>query len=311
MSTVTSEIQSWRTFPVAVRAHRRLSPSFLRVTFTGADLDRFADNGFDVRVKLILPAPACGLSKLPDGPDWFAKLRALPYEEQCPLRTYTVRAVRHEAREVDVDIVVHPTATGGDGPVAEWAKRVRVGDEIVLLGPNRDFDGFHGGMDFQPPDSTRRVLIAGDETAVPAAVAIVERLTGDVAARVLLEVPLTADAEAVRADLPTTAENVRVDVLARDGAEHGVALVPAVREAMTRMLPHTAPGADVEDVDVDTTLLWESPGSQASTSHGLYAWLAGEAAVIKTLRRHLVSERGVDRRSVAFMGYWRRGKAEY
>jgi NADPH-dependent ferric siderophore reductase len=28
------------------------------------------------------------------------------------------------------------------------------------------------------------------------------------------------------------------------------------------------------------------------------------------LRRHLVSERGVDRKAVAFMGYWRRGRAE-
>jgi iron complex transport system ATP-binding protein len=42
----------------------------------------------------------------------------------------------------------------------------------------------------------------------------------------------------------------------------------------------------------------------------LYAWLAGEAAVIRTLRRHLVAECGVDRRAVAFMGYWRRGRAE-
>lgn len=42
----------------------------------------------------------------------------------------------------------------------------------------------------------------------------------------------------------------------------------------------------------------------------LYAWFAGEAGVIKTLRRHLVTHRGVDRKSVAFMGYWRRGRAE-
>jgi NADPH-dependent ferric siderophore reductase len=32
--------------------------------------------------------------------------------------------------------------------------------------------------------------------------------------------------------------------------------------------------------------------------------------VIKTLRRHLVAECGVDRGSVAFMGYWRLGRAE-
>ncbi|MFE7596080.1 siderophore-interacting protein [Streptomyces sp. NPDC057494] len=37
-----------------------------------------------------------------------------------------------------------------------------------------------------------------------------------------------------------------------------------------------------------------------------YAWLAGEASAVRGLRRHLVEERGVDRRSVHFTGYWRR-----
>ncbi|MFI8763927.1 siderophore-interacting protein [Streptomyces sp. R-07] len=37
-----------------------------------------------------------------------------------------------------------------------------------------------------------------------------------------------------------------------------------------------------------------------------YAWLAGEASAVRALRRHLVEERGVDRRSVHFTGYWRR-----
>ena len=51
-------------------------------------------------------------------------------------------------------------------------------------------------------------------------------------------------------------------------------------------------------------------GGAALKSAPLYAWLAGEAGAIKTLRRHLVTTRGVDRRAVAFMGYWRVGKAE-
>jgi NADPH-dependent ferric siderophore reductase len=46
------------------------------------------------------------------------------------------------------------------------------------------------------------------------------------------------------------------------------------------------------------------------TAGPLYAWLAGEAGVIRTLRRHLVAERGMDRHAVAFMGYWRIGRAD-
>ena len=43
---------------------------------------------------------------------------------------------------------------------------------------------------------------------------------------------------------------------------------------------------------------------------GLYAWLAGEAGAITALRRYLVGELGIDRSRVAFMGYWRLGRAE-
>ena len=32
--------------------------------------------------------------------------------------------------------------------------------------------------------------------------------------------------------------------------------------------------------------------------------------MVRDLRRYLVGERGIDRRQVAFMGYWREGKAE-
>ncbi|MQS10694.1 SIP domain-containing protein, partial [Streptomyces alkaliphilus] len=66
---------------------------------------------------------------------------------------------------------------------------------------------------------------------------------------------------------------------------------------------------DLEDVDVDASILWEVPGLLDEETV-LYAWLAGEASAIKTLRRHLVADLGVDRRAVAFMGYWREGRAE-
>jgi NADPH-dependent ferric siderophore reductase len=41
-----------------------------------------------------------------------------------------------------------------------------------------------------------------------------------------------------------------------------------------------------------------------------YVWIAGESGSVKTLRRHFVQERGVDRRRVTFVGYWRRGMSE-
>jgi NADPH-dependent ferric siderophore reductase len=64
---------------------------------------------------------------------------------------------------------------------------------------------------------------------------------------------------------------------------------------------------ELEDIDVDEEMLWDSP-EEATVE--FYAWLAGESALIKSLRRFLVTETGIDRARVAFMGYWRLGKAE-
>ena len=90
-------------------------------------------------------------------------------------------------------------------------------------------------------------------------------------------------------------------------------LVEGVRRAAGELCP-AGTAQEVEEIDVDHDLLWEVPrtarGGAALRRTSLYAWLAGEAAAVRALRRHLVAERGVDRRSVAFMGYWRLGRAE-
>jgi NADPH-dependent ferric siderophore reductase len=291
-------VTAYRTFGVQVRRLHRLSPTFLRVTFTSAGLASFADNGFDQRIKLVLPLPGRGVADMPDGPDWFARWRALPDDRRNPLRTYTVRAARPGQREVDVDVVLH----GDGGPAARWAQVVRPGDELALVGPNAGYDGDHGGLEYRPPARMGATLLAGDETAVPAIAAILERLPAGARGEALLEVPETAD----ELDLHRP-QGVRVKWLARNGADHGTHLVPAVQTAAGRLLTDPKPGQHLDDADVDEEL-WDTP--QEPVADGLYAWLAGEARVIRTLRRHLVTERGLDRRSVAFMGYWRRGHAE-
>lgn len=292
----------FRIFHTTVREVRRLSPSFVRVTFTGDDLDRFADNGFDQRIKLIPPLPDCGHDHLPTGPDWYAQWRDLPDQRRNPIRTYTVRAVRPELREVDVDMVLH----GVHGPASRWAADAGPGSTACLMGPDADHDGLHGGVDFRPPAQTECILLGGDETAVPAISSILACLPADTVGEALLEVPTAAD----ELDLEKP-DGVRVTWLARDGAAHGDRLIPAMRTATRRLLGDASPAgpADLEDIDVDTDILWEVPEPVTDVSR-FYAWLAGEAAVIKTLRRHLVAECGVDRRSVAFMGYWRLGRAE-
>jgi NADPH-dependent ferric siderophore reductase len=302
-TVVPTQASPFRFFPVEVARIVRLSPNFLRVTFTGDDLDRFADNGWDQRIKLIPPLDDSGHDHLPTGPDWYTQWRALPDDRRNPIRTYTIRNVRAADREVDVDMVLH----GVNGPASRWAVAAGPGSKMLIMGPNADFSGPSGGIDFHPPATTRRILLVGDETAVPAIASILSRLPADAAGHALLEVPESAD----RLELAAPA-GFTVTWLPRDGASHGVELIPAVREVAQQLLGDckTPVTADLEDVDVDEDILWEVPEESAGAPDGFYAWLAGEAAVIKTLRRHLVSECGVDRRAVAFMGYWRLGRPE-
>lgn len=300
---------TWRHFDVTVARLERLSPSFLRVTFTGEDLDDYADLGLDARTKLLFPV-ADAFQHLPRGEDWFLRWRELPETQRNPMRTYTTRAVRPEVREVDVDIVLH----GDAGPASRWANRVRPGDPLVLMGPNAQAEGPHGGVEFRLPEPGRPLLLAGDETAVPAVAAILGQLPAYVTGAAFLEVPDRGDRWEVSGP-----EGVAVTWLAREGLRHGELLVPAVQEAAGAMArsrggggeePTRGGGGDLEDVDVDAEVLWELAAPGAGREGELSAWFAGEAGVIKTLRRHLVRDLGVDRRSVSFMGYWRLGRAE-
>ncbi|RBY95820.1 siderophore-interacting protein [Blastococcus sp. TF02-8] len=308
MTVETVQVPAYRTFPVQVAQVQRLSPSFLRVTFTGPELDVFASNGFDQRIKVLLPLPGRGIVDCPAGDDWYGAWRALPPEQQMPIRTYTVRAARPELLEVDVDFVLH----GATGPASAWAERAVVGDEVVLVGPNARFAGPTGGFEWHPPADASCLLLAGDETAVPAICAIVESLPEGQHARVLLEVPEAGDVLNVAAP-----RGVEITWLPRQPAAATIpaprgqlltaAVVAAVLELGDRLAP--SPAAELADVDVDSEILWEVPDdTTARGSSGVYAWLAGEAGVVKGLRRHLVRDVGVDRRSVAFMGYWRAGR---
>lgn len=307
----TRQVPAYRTFPVRVSRVHRLSPGFLRVTFTGADLDECAPNGWDQRIKVLLPLAGRGMADCPDGADWYGDWRALPEDRRNPIRTYTVRAWRPELREIDVDFVLH----GSTGPASAWAERAAAGDEVALVGPNARFPGPTGGFEWRPPADAGCLLIAGDETAVPAIGAIVESLPPGRRARVLLEVPTPADV------LPLAhPADVEVTWLPRDAGDgsapevHGRLLTAAVAAAVQDLGDAISPTpvAPLDDVDIDAEILWDVPvdDTPPTVTSGVYAWLAGEAGVVKGLRRHLVQDVGLARSAVAFMGYWREGRAQ-
>lgn len=300
----------YRTFRTTVARVTPLSPHFTRITLTGDDLVHFGTDGLDQRIKLIIPFADGTITDVGQFDDsqnmseWYRRWRELPDEQRNPIRTYTIRAPRPHDREIDVDFVLH----GAEGPASAWATAARVGDPLFVVGPDSRSEEQSGGIEWRPGDASS-VLLAGDETAVPAICSIVESLGDDITGDVLIEVPTPADI------LPLVAPaEVRVRWLARDGAAHGVRLSAAVhawgRERATTTATATAAAAAV-DADItdpaEDEVLWEVPESAQT---GEYAWLAGEAGTITALRRHLVRDLGIDRRSIAFMGYWRRGRSE-
>lgn len=315
------ERPAYRSFRVRVARVEQLSPNFTNVTFTGDELDRFGTAGLDQRVKVVLPLPEIGFAAFPDGDDWYAAWRELPAELRNPFRTYTVRAVRPHAREVDIVFVGH----GDAGPASAWAASAVPGDEIMLIGPDEFSAGRTVGIDWRPGD-VETLVLAGDETAAPAITSILESLPRDARGTAMIEVPTADDRLEIVAP-----DGVEVRWLPRDatGCTHGALLVPAVRDWVVRhhaarglASAVDAGGADdtraadraddtraAEGAEADDAPLWDVPEGH-SLDGACYAWLAGEASAITALRRFLVREAGLDRRQVAFMGYWRMGRAE-
>lgn len=305
-----------RCFDLEISRVEDLSEHFRRLTFVGEDIDRFAalpdGSTLDLRIKIIIPAAGMGQQPLhaSDGSlhdDWYVLWRESDPSVRGVMRTYTVRELRRDSSgrvvEMDIDFVLHLAdpahAATVSGPAAEWAANAQVGDIATIIGPCADWDGPVRGIEFNPGQAPR-VLLVGDETAVPAIAAILESLPPQIVGHAVLEVPASSDF----LDISTPAD-IQIRWHARNGKPHGELIEADVRSivqpaACTR-------GNEPEEVDIDAEILWETP--QEAVSLGLYAWIAGEAAAVRSLRRYLVRDVGMDRRAVAFMGYWRLGSA--
>ena len=303
-AAATDARPAYHAFRVRVAERRQLSPHFTRITFTGDELVDFGTAGLDQRIKVVLPLPDSGFDHFPTVADWYPAWRELPTEQRNPFRTYTVRDIRPEALELDVDFVGH----GDTGPASRWAARAAVGDEVIVVGPDERSPGRGVGIDWRPGD-VDTILLAGDETAAPAIGAILESLPVDATGVALIEVPEEGDVLDLLAP-----DGVDVRFLPRSAAgAHGERLIPAMREWVVRTccaagcvpVPERTSAFD----EGDDAPLWDVPEG-ASLDGDCYAWIAGEAGMVKQLRRFLVSDAGLDRRRVAFMGYWRLGRAE-
>ncbi|MFG3228479.1 siderophore-interacting protein [Kitasatospora sp. NPDC048194] len=258
------------TLPVTVLdvvAVRRITPRTARITFEAQALADDVGGTPDQQLKLCFPRPGQREPVLPAQQDdpmgWYRAYLAIPEAERPLLRSFTLRRRQPGTRRIEIDFVLH----GSTGPAAAWALRAAPGDRLGMVGPSTLY---------APPVPFAEaavaadwVLLAGDETALPALATLLEALPAGVRALAWVEVADTAERQELvsRADL-------EVRWVHRDGAAPGAALTAAFRGA-------------------------EPPAGEP------LVWMAGEAGAVRALRRRLVEEWGVPKPRIDFTGYWR------
>lgn len=275
-SSRTQDIFSFSLRELEVRTVTDLTPSMRRVVFGGEQffghtldavaMPPFTSNGFDDDVRIIFPDPVTGERPYPtplgDGRlNWNAQLNSL-------FRTYTVRAVDETQGTVTIDFAHHPL-----GLAEGWVTEAQPGDKVWMVDPKNCAS---------LPVHRDWLLLAGDETALPAIARCVEELPQGFPVTVFVEVPTRAD----RVPLVTTADIDLHWIVRNEGGD----FVEALRT-------------------------WEIPGQTGSSPsdegaqeiHG-FVWVAGEATRLKPLRT-LFKERGIPAEDCQITGYWRATQA--
>jgi NADPH-dependent ferric siderophore reductase len=176
------------------------------------------------------------------------------------LRSYTARRQDPAAGEVDIDFVLH-----GDGPAAAWAAAARPGALLAVAGA--------ASLAERP---ARWLLLAGDETALPAISRLLATAAQDTVGVALLEVA---------------------------GPEEEQLLVapPGIALHWLHRGP-TPPGESTLLVDAVAAL-------DRPEGDDVFAWVGAESATVRAVRADLRGRWGLGRAQHHAIGYWRRGRA--
>ena len=176
------------------------------------------------------------------------------------LRSYTARRQDPGAGTLDIDFVLH-----GDGPAAGWAAAAAPGALLGVAGA--------GALGERPAGY---LLLAGDETALPAI------------SRILAAAP------------PTTGGLALIEVA--DAAEEQPLATPAGITVRWLHRGGIAPG--------ESTLLADAVAAlDRPEGDDVFVWVAAESGVVRTVRADLRGRWGLGRAQHHAIGYWRRGRA--
>lgn len=154
---------------------RTLSPHMVRLTFRSDSADGFPTGAPGGYLKILAPAPGEA------GPPALD-----PASFKSRMRTYTLRHVRPEAQEFDIDFVVH----GDEGIAGPWARQARPGDRVLVSRPGR--------LKFTAEGADWHLFVA-DMAAIPAAAVELEALPETATGDAFFEILGNEDRQPVRA----------------------------------------------------------------------------------------------------------------
>lgn len=233
----------------------RLTPRLVRVVLGGGDLDSFESTEFTDQYVNALFVPDGAPYSVPFDLD--AARAGAP--EHRPLgRRYTIRSWDPDAKRVTIDFVVH----GDVGMAGRWANHAQPGDRLQFVGPS-------GG--YAPAPDADWYLMVGDESALPAIAASLERLPAGATALVITVVDDAAN------ELPLDSPgDVTVRWVHRD------------------------------DDPIDHDLLLAAVGAADFPAGTPDVFVHGEAAEVRAVRKHLIADRGLSRDGTSISPYWRR-----
>lgn len=169
---------------LTVIGREQISPHMVRLVLGGEGFegiefrDYEAENAADRApctdqyIKLLFADPSLGLQR---PYDMEALREQLPVEQMPATRTYTIRHVDRELRQIWVDFVTH----GDQGLAGPWAEHAQPGDVISFFGP---------GAGYAPRSDADFHLLAGDEAALPAIAAALENMEPQARGLAVLEV---------------------------------------------------------------------------------------------------------------------------
>ncbi|WP_407713735.1 siderophore-interacting protein [Comamonas testosteroni] len=179
-------------------------------------------------------------------------------------RAYTVRRYDNTTHELDLDFFLH----GDTGPIGSWASRVKHGDQFEI-------SELRSRSGFNVADCPEKLVLFGDETALPAIASILEVLPEKI--------------------------SVRAYVSIDDALEEGYLIGSPAANSVTWI--HRT------NID-DEKMQQAAAASVLEFGNDARFWIAGESGVVKATRARLLEE-GVERSLIDSSGYWKRGQADH